>query len=217
MEPVKFTTEDGVLIEGELRVDADPPRADAVICHPHPKQGGSKDHPILWALRNELAGKHDFAALTFNFRGVMGSGGAYAGGWDEVKDVRAALSFVRERAPDVPVLLAGWSFGANVALRVSLGDDRVGALAMIGIPLRPGDIEMPALPEPTELRRTRRPMLFVAGERDIFCPPDELRAYADAAGAEASMVENTDHYFWRRERELAASISGWAERTLCLA
>ena len=217
MEPVTFTTEDGVRLEGELRVDVDPPLADAVICHPHPRQGGSKDHPILWALRNELAGKHGFAALTFNFRGVMGSGGTYGGGREELKDVSAALSFVRKRAPDLPMLLAGWSFGANVALRVSIGDDRVGALALIGIPLQPGDIAMPALPEPTELRRTRRPMVFVAGERDPFCPPDQLRAYAEAAGAESLIVENTDHYFWRRERELAATVAGWAERTLGLA
>jgi alpha/beta superfamily hydrolase len=217
MEPVTFTTEDGVLIEGELRDDVDAPRAVGVICHPHPGEGGSKDHPILWALRNELAGRHGFAALTFNFRGVMGSGGSYGGGRDEVRDVRAAMTFARGRASGVPLLLAGWSFGANVALRVSLEADRIGALALIGIPLQPGDTAMPALPDPAGLRSTGRPMLFVAGERDICCPADELRTYAEAAGAEALIVEDTDHYFWRRERELAQTIAEWAERALGLA
>jgi len=55
MEPVRFTTEDGVSLEGELRVDVPEPVGSAAICHPHPQHGGSKDHPILWAIRNDLA------------------------------------------------------------------------------------------------------------------------------------------------------------------
>jgi uncharacterized protein len=216
MEAVTFTTEDGVRLEGELRVDVDPPRGGAVICHPHPKEGGSKDHPILWALRNTLAGSTGLAALAFNFRGVMGSGGTFGGGRDEVKDVRAALGFVRQRAPGTPTLLAGWSFGANVALRTSRGDDRVSALALIGIPLEPGDISLPALPQPEELRRSSPPTLFVAGDRDPFCPAERLQRYAEEAGAETLIVENTDHYFWRRERELAGAIRDWGEVALGL-
>lgn len=215
MEPVAFTTEDGVRLEGDLRVDADPPRAGAVICHPHPKEGGSKDHPILWALRNTLAATLGAAALSFNFRGVMGSGGSFGGGRDEVRDVRAALDLVRERAPGTPTLLAGWSFGANVALRASLGDGRVGALALIGTPLEPGDLVVPALPEPAELRR-QPPTLFVAGDRDPFCPADRLRDYAAEAGAETLILPDADHFFWRRERELAAAIVDWVRPALGL-
>ena len=80
MEPVTFVTEDAVRLEGELRMPDGPPRGTAVICHPHPKRGGSKDHPILWALRNELAGTRGIITLGFNFRGVMGSSGTYGGG-----------------------------------------------------------------------------------------------------------------------------------------
>lgn len=216
MEPVTFTTEDGVRLEGELRIDDDPPRASAVICHPHPKEGGSKDHPILWALRNTLAATHGFAALVFNFRGVMGSGGTYGGGRDEVRDVRAAVSFARAQAPGTPTLLAGWSFGANVALRSALDDDRAAALALIGIPIEPGDVALPPLPDPANVRAARRPMLFAAGERDTFCPPERLCAYANAAEAETLILENTDHYFWRRERELAAAVGMWAAHALGL-
>jgi hypothetical protein len=216
MEAVTFTTEDGVRLEGELRVDVEEPRGGAVICHPHPKEGGSKDHPILWALRNALAGKLGIAALGFNFRGVMGSDGTFGGGWDEAKDARAALSFVRERAPGTPTLLAGWSFGANVALRASRGDERVSALALIGIPLEPGDLTLPELPDPQELRRHAPPTLFVAGDRDPFCPAERLRDYAAEAGATCLIVEDTDHYFWRRERELASAICDWTEAALGL-
>src|SRR5207244_1057215 len=75
MEAVTFTTEDGVRIEGELRsadVDA---KATAVLCHAHPRHGGSKDHPVLWAIRNDLAAARGIAVLGFNFRGTMGSAG----------------------------------------------------------------------------------------------------------------------------------------------
>src|SRR5262249_48220793 len=150
MEPVTFETADGVLLEGELRRDVARPIATAAICHPHPLHGGSKDHPLLWAIRNELAHR-GLAVLAFNFRGVMGSGGWDGGGIDEVEDARAAVGRVRREAPDAPTLLVGWSFGGSVALRESLGDERVAALALVGIPLVPGDIELPDLPSPEQL------------------------------------------------------------------
>jgi alpha/beta superfamily hydrolase len=70
VEPIRFPTEDGVSLEGELRMTEGRARGSAVICHAHPKHGGSKDHPILWAVRNELAHR-GFAVLSFNFRGTV--------------------------------------------------------------------------------------------------------------------------------------------------
>ncbi len=206
VEPTTFTTQDGIRLEGELRMPQGTPLGSAVICHPHPRQGGSKDHPILWAIRNELAGRRGLATLSFNFRGVMGSGGTYGGGRDEIRDVRAAIDLLRSRV-DGPVVSCGWSFGANVALREALEDDRPAALALIGIPLQPGDQTLPALPTAAELRTLKRPLLFMAGERDQYCPPGELRDYAAASGGSVSVLEDTDHFLWRRERE-AAGIAG---------
>ena len=71
MEPIEFRSEDGVTLRGELRLPDAEPTASAVLCHPHPRQGGSKDHPLLWAIRNDLASR-GFAVLSFNFRGVLG-------------------------------------------------------------------------------------------------------------------------------------------------
>jgi alpha/beta superfamily hydrolase len=210
MEPVTFTTEDGVRLEGELRMPDAKPRGTAVICHAHPRHGGSKDHPILWAVRNELAGKRGFVTLGFNFRGIMGSGGSYGGGLDELADVRAAVTSVRDRVGG-PTLVFGWSFGASVALREAFEDRRVGALALFGLPLRPNDLELPPLPEPDELRRLERPLLLLAGEHDEYCPPDELRAYGDGV-AEVAIVDGVDHYLSRRERDAAANVGAFAAR-----
>jgi alpha/beta superfamily hydrolase len=213
MVPVRFPAEDGVSLEGELRVDVAEPRGSAAICHPHPQHGGSKDHPILWAVRNELAHR-GLAVLAFNFRGTMGSGGTFGGGHGELRDARAAIGRVREAAPDVPTIVCGWSFGANVAVREALDDERVRALALIGIPLRPGDVRLPPLPSPAEVRAMRRPILLVAGSNDEYCPADELRAYAENAGADVRILEGTNHYLWRREREAAGLIGGFTDQAL---
>jgi uncharacterized protein len=208
VETVTFTTEDGVRLEGELRLPDGPPRGGAVICHPHPRHGGSKDHPILWAIRNELAGARGLAVLSFNFRGVMGSEGTYGGGHRETRDARAAIERVCTAAPGVPVVVCGWSFGANVALREALDDPRVAALVLVGIPLAPEDVTLPPLPSAAELRGLRRPVLLIAGDGDPYCPAEDLRAFtAEFGTGEMAILEGTDHYLWRREKE-AAGIAG---------
>jgi alpha/beta superfamily hydrolase len=214
MEPVAFSTEDGIRLEGELRLPEGPPRGSASICHPHPRHGGSKDHPILWAIRNELA-QRGFAVLSFNFRGVMGSGGTFGGGRDEVRDARAAITRVREEAPGVPTVVCGWSFGASVALRETLDDERVSVLALVGLPLRPGDVELPAIPRGPQLRAIRVPVMLLAGERDEYCPPEELRTMgAEFRRARVDVLEGTDHFLWRREREAAALIGDFVDEVV---
>jgi alpha/beta superfamily hydrolase len=212
METMTFATDDGIRLEGELRMPDGPPRGSAVICHAHPRHGGSKDHPILWAIRNELAGKRALATLGFNFRGIMGSTGEYGGGRHELEDARAAVGAIRERA-DGPTLVVGWSFGASVALREAFDDERVAALALVGLPLRPNDLKLPPLPPASELPRLNRPMLFLTGEHDEYCPADELRAYASDV-AEVVIVEDVDHYLSKKEREAASSIGDFAARSM---
>jgi alpha/beta superfamily hydrolase len=216
MEPVTFTTDDAARLEGELRMPEGDARGTAVLCHPHPRHGGSKDHPLLWAIRNDLAATRHLAVLAFNFRGVMGSGGTYGGGRDELRDVAAAIRTVRERvAPDLPTALVGWSFGANVAVRAAIDDQRVAALALIGLPLVPNDLSLPPLPDATDLRALRRPVLLLAGAHDTFAPPAEVESYAAAfPTATARIVAGTDHYFWRREREAAAIVGAFVQGVL---
>ena len=215
MEPVTFTTDDGVRLEGELRMPDGALRGTAAICHPHPRHGGSKDHPLLWALRNELAGNHGFATLSFNFRGVMGSEGTHGGGLDEIIDVHAAIGRIRETDPALPTVCCGWSFGANVALREALEDDRPAALVLYGIPLNSSDRDLPRLPAPADLRTFRRPVLFVAGDGDPYCPPEELRAYAaQLPQGECALLEGTDHFLTRRWGEAATVVGDFLDRSV---
>jgi alpha/beta superfamily hydrolase len=213
VERLTFQTEDGLTLEGERWLPEGQIRASAVVCHPHPQFGGSKDHPVLWAIRIGLV-RRGFVVLAFNFRGVMGSEGLYGGGRTEPADVRAAISTAGSDAPG-PVFVAGWSFGANVALRAAIDDDRVGALALVALPLAEASPEVPPLPGPEQLARFDRPVLLLAGDDDPFCPVPELLGVAGALPhPTVSIIEGTGHFFPRHEREAGEIVGRFAEESL---
>jgi alpha/beta superfamily hydrolase len=211
VDSVRFSTEDDVSLEGELRLVETTQCGSAVLCHPLPQGGGSKDHPLLWSIRNALAAR-GFAVLSFNFRGVMGSEGTFGNGRAEILDVRAAVGFVRAHTPG-PTITCGWSFGASVALLEALEDDRVAALALVGLPLSESLPEVPPIPPPSEIRTFRRPVLLLAGERDTFSPRPELEALSRRLTAgELAIVVGADHFFRRREQEVAGLVAAFAGR-----
>lgn len=210
MNQVRFRTADGLELEGEIRPADGVPRGTAVLCHAHPRHGGSKDHPILWAVRNDLAAKRGLTVLAFNFRGIMGSEGTYGGGEAELLDAAAAVDRVRQEAPG-PTVMVGWSFGAWVALRHAISDRRVVALALLGLPLGPeGRSERRPLPSLGELESLPIPVLFVTGDGDEYCPLPELRNLAGwIPRGEVVVVEGADHFLGRREREVAELVGEW--------
>ena len=209
---IRFETDDGCSLEGEIRTPDGVPRGTAVIAHPHPLHGGSKDHPLLWNIRNDLASR-GLVVLAFNFRGVMGSSGEHGGGVDELHDLRASIGRVRTEA-DGPTAVAGWSFGGSVALREAVDDDRVGALALVGFPVN-DPLGLPPPPDREVLAGFDRPVLFVSGEADQFSPiPDLTRLARRLPRGEVEVIPDTDHFFWKREREAAKLIGDFVERTM---
>jgi pimeloyl-ACP methyl ester carboxylesterase len=149
--------------------------------------------------------------LSFNFRGVMGSGGTGSAGEREVLDVAAAVGRVREAASG-PTIACGWSFGANAAFRHAVRDDRIAAVALVGIPLGEWAQRVPELPDTSELRSFDRPVLLVSGQGDTFSPRPDLESLArKLPSAELVIVAGTDHFFWKREKELAELIGDFAD------
>jgi hypothetical protein len=106
-----------------------------VVCHPHPRGGGTMNNNVVYRLAKALV-DGGVAALRFNFRGVGASTGAYAEGIGEEDDARAALDFLAARHPDLPLWMAGISFGARVGLTVGARDARVGKLLGVGLALQ---------------------------------------------------------------------------------
>ena len=86
----------------------------------------------------------------------------------------------------------------------------------MGVPVGDSiDVPRPDLPSPEELASLNRPTLFCVGEADQFAPlPEFKRLVKQVPGAELVVFPDTDHFFWRRERELAERIGSFARGTL---
>jgi len=142
--------------------------------------------------------------LRFNFRGVEGSEGSHDAGRGERQDVLGAIRDLRSLlAATSPLVLTGWSFGADVAL--SVVDDRIDAWYAIAPPLRFAS----AL---DELAGDPRPKLVALAEHDEFRSPAEVAEVAAAwTATEIEVVPGASHFFvGRTDRvvELAAGLVG---------
>jgi hypothetical protein len=197
-ENVRFPVAD-FLLEGRLAHPAGAPRA-VVVCHPHPQYGGTMDNNVVEAVSNRLQGDR-FATLRFNFRGVGGSEGSYGNLVGECDDARAAVRFIRERTGFDAVTLAGYSFGAIVALQAGYDDVSVERLIAIAPPLAMFGVGF--------LRACDKPKLLLVGERDPYCSLDVFdRAVATLAEPTTSVrLAGADHFFFGREDELAGHVA----------
>ncbi|HEY7210950.1 MAG TPA: alpha/beta fold hydrolase, partial [Bryobacteraceae bacterium] len=114
--------------------DGEPVEA-AVVCHPHPQFGGTMHNKVVYRMARGLR-KTGCAVLRFNFRGVNLSQGEYADSIGETEDARAALRELEKRYPQLPLLAAGFSFGARVALRLASSEPGVQRVLAAGYPTR---------------------------------------------------------------------------------
>jgi alpha/beta superfamily hydrolase len=177
-----------------------------VVCHPHPLYGGTLHNKVVFHAMKAL-NSFGFPVLRFNFRGTGLSEGEHADGIGEVDDVRAALDWL-EGEFRLPIIFAGFSFGAAVGLRAAHADDRVDALIALGLPAVPVenrvyDFEF--------LRACTKPKLFVSGSRDSFGPPGKLEALVSTFADPKKLVriEAGDHFFEGRLREMRETIEAW--------
>jgi len=109
----------------------------ALICHPHPVYGGTMHSKVVFHAMKAL-NSFGFPVLRFNFRGFGLSEGEHGHGEGEAEDVHAALDRL-DREFHLPLIFAGFSFGAAVGLRVACPDDRVKAVIGLGVPIQPVD------------------------------------------------------------------------------
>ena len=199
IEPVRLRTSDGLSLEAELSVPEDP-HAAVVLAHPHPQHGGNMRSIVPGALFRALPAR-GVAALRFNFRGVEGSEGAYDDGNGERHDVVAAIDTLHEVTEGLPLVVAGWSFGADTSLAVD--DARLSGWLAIAPPLR--EAKLPAMVAASD----PRPKLLAIAEHDQFRPPASARQVtAGWVNTELQVVSGADHFFvGRTERlvELAAA------------
>ena len=118
-----------------------------------------------------------FPVLRFNFRGTGLSEGEHDHGNGEVDDVRTALDWLDSEF-HLPLVFAGFSFGAAAGLRASCPDSRVKALIGVGTPVVPvaGGSEEPRVYSYEFLQDCAKPKLFISGARDQYGPRAKLEA-----------------------------------------
>jgi len=183
----------------------------ALVCHPHPLYGGTLHNKVVFHAMKAL-NSFGFPVLRFNFRGAGLSQGEHDQGVGEVDDVHAALDWL-DREFHLPIILAGFSFGAAVGLQTACADSRVEAVTALGLPVAPLDDRTYDF---GFLQSCTKPKLFISGDRDQFGPRAELEKLVAILSEPKKLiiVEGADHFFEGRMRELRETIEAWLRELL---
>ena len=193
-------------LEALLNAGTPDARYAALVCHPHPLYGGTLHNKVVFHAMKALNG-FGFPVLRFNFRGTGLSHGEHDHGEGEVDDVRAALDWLNQEFR-LPMIFAGFSFGAAVGLRAACPDSRVKAAIGLGLPVSPIDDRTYDF---SFLNDCAKPKLFVSGDRDQFGTPAQLKALVDSVPEPKKLVliAGADHFFEGRLREMRETVEQW--------
>lgn len=191
----------------------------ALLCHPHPLGGGTMHNKVVYhamkAMNNPAWGL-GLPVLRFNFRGTGLSEGKHDGE-AETGDVLAALHWL-ENAYNRPIVVAGFSFGAAMALRACCQQNHSGtgshvrALVALGLPTHASgrNYTYPSLPDCT------LPKLFISGDQDQFAPVAQWTQVVDSAAEPktAVLLPGADHFFTGQLEPMQAALSGWLKELM---
>ena len=167
-------------LEAELHHPPGAPALRAVVAHPHPLYGGTMDNAVVVAAARAVVAAGG-EALRFNFRGVGRSAGEHDAGRGERLDLGAAVAALDSREPRLPLLLAGYSFGAVMTLEhLALAGEAASAATPAGALLLAPPVTHY---EGRSWRMGSLPMVVVYGERDDLTPPalveERARSWSD--------------------------------------
>ena len=208
MSDIRIRSRDGLSLEAALAGPEDP-KAVLVFCHPHPQMGGTMNAPLLVAVQDGVV-ELGWAVLRFNFRGVGASEGDFGLGEEEVADALGAVDEAQHRFPGKPLALAGWSFGAAVALRaLPEVPEAIGCVAVAPAVVPKEGITSGA-PAPESVAGGP-PVLVICGANDELVAPDACREWADKANARYLEVKGANHFFWARYEVLTEAIVDFLE------
>ena len=169
-----------------------------VVCHPHSQAGGTLNNKVVHTLARTFQ-ELGLPALRFNFRGVGQSAGEFDHGNGETDDALAVIEWGRARWPGVPFWLAGFSFGAYVALRAS-ARRMPERLVTVAPPVQ--RFEFAPLPAPT------CPWLLIQGDQDEIVDYKAVVAWAQSLSPAPDVVvlPGVGHFFHGRLHELKEAV-----------
>lgn len=177
------------------------PRAAVVFCHPHPRHGGTMHTKAVFQGAKGLT-RIGCAVLRFNYRGVGASAGAFDAGPGEMADFSAAVDYMAATYPGLPLWVAGFSFGAWVALEAGSRDPRVSVLIGIAPPV---SLEGYVF---ADVLTSTKPKFLVQGSLDEICPIKDLWAfYAKLPEPkELAVIDGASHLFEGRTGEVGEAL-----------
>ena len=209
-QSLTISSTDGLKLEALLDAP-DAPKAALVLCHPHPRMGGTMNAPLLVALVERLVAE-GWAVLRFNFRGIGDSEGTAGIGHDEIADAEGALAEIAARY-ELPTAIAGWSFGGAVAIRTAARHPELKAIVGIA----PAVTEKPGitagLPPAADISLPGE-LLVVVGINDELVDPADARAWTESVGGHFIEMKGANHFFWAKYDALASEIATFLEDAL---
>lgn len=162
-------------------------RGIALLAHPHPLFGGTLDNKVVQTLAKAIFAQ-GYVVIRLNFRGVGASQGTHDGGNGETDDVLLLADQMRSRYGALPLLLAGFSFGAyvqsRVAKRLSEVQTPVSRLVLIAPPV--GRFPVESVPQGT---------LVIHGEKDDVVPLPEVLDWARPQHLPVLVLPGAGHFF----------------------
>ncbi len=178
-------------LEALLNVGENDSKYSALVCHPHPPSGGTMHTKVVYQAAKAFS-HFGVPVLRFNFRGTGRSEGVHSNGPGEIEDVHAAIDWL-DREFGLPILLAGFSFGANIGFRAGCGDPRVHGLVGLGMPVEAGGRKYSY----EFMQNCTAPKLFLTGSEDPFAPRALMeKVFANAPGlTEMRWIEGAEHFF----------------------
>ena len=185
-----------------LREPQGPLQGGVVICHPHPVYGGTMDNKVVYRSA-KAAAESGLAALRFNFRGVGQSTGQFDQGLGEKEDAVAAIDWLEQKYPDLPLALMGYSFGSWVGLQVGCLDRRITAMVALAPPLNLYDFEF--------LTHNQKPTRFIVGTRDEFCSKEKIDELEPKLPSSSSLhrIDGAEHFFTDHIETIQSLIRGF--------
>ena len=170
----------------------------AVVCHPHPRHGGTMHNKVAYTLARAFV-RSGYETLRFNFRGTEGSEGHYDEGIGELDDALAAVEFMRARHGAYPLWLAGFSFGAAIAVRAAIATHIDGLISVA-----------PAISRFASGLETQPecPWLIIQGDEDELVDVEETISWVDSLepGPELLIISGGEHFFHGRLTDLRQAV-----------
>ncbi|RMH81081.1 MAG: hypothetical protein D6683_04710 [Actinomyces sp.] len=190
------TSTDGVRLGVDVTDPETTPRGTAVLGHPHPLFGGSRHDAVLAAVAAVLVA-HRWRVVRPDFRGAGDADGVHGGGGPETGDLMAATGLA---VPERPLILGGYSFGADVALACAPAG--LVAWLVIAPPLSV------VAPSTMPAARDTRPKFVVVAAHDTIAPPGRVaETTADWPATHIAVVDGTDHLFLGATRALQEHVT----------